>query len=124
MDRSKELFDAAATLLLEMRDPTLETIEDLQKTVQAHSELLGCLDAIWLAVHGFDSGLLPTDAQLVFLEAAISEGKRQWLELGLSTNQSKWHLTFDGHLLDCVKSFGGLADKSDEVIEKGHQEWK
>jgi hypothetical protein len=44
----------------------------------------------------------------------------------LSTNQPKcWHLTFDGHLLlACVKSFGGLADKSDERIEKGHQEWK
>jgi hypothetical protein len=32
--------------------------------------------------------------------------------------QPKWHLTFDGHLLDCVKSCGGLADKSDD------QEWK
>jgi hypothetical protein len=35
MDRSKELFHDATTLLLEMPDPTLETIEDLQKTVQA-----------------------------------------------------------------------------------------
>jgi hypothetical protein len=52
MDRSKELFDGDAALLLEMRDPTLETREALQKTVQAHSKLLGCLDAIWSAVSG------------------------------------------------------------------------
>jgi hypothetical protein len=71
-----------------------------------------------------DLGLLPAAANLVFLEKAIAEGKRRWLELGLSTFQPKWHLTFDGHLLHCVDVFGGLADKSDEAIEKGHREWK
>ena len=59
----------------------------------------------------------------LFLESAVSEGKKRWLELGLSTKQPKWHLTFDGHLLRCVTSFGGLADEDDAVIEKGHQEW-
>jgi hypothetical protein len=42
----------------------------------------------------------------------------------LSTLQPKWHLTFDGHLLEQFKKFGGLADKSDETIEKGHQTFK
>jgi hypothetical protein len=84
----------------------------MQKTIQAPSELLGCLDAIWSAVRGLDGGLLPTDAQLAFLdEGAIAEGKRRWLELGLSMNQPKWHLTFDGHLLDCVKSFGASESR-------------
>lgn len=44
--------------------------------------------------------------------------------MSLSTQQPKWHLTFDGHLLDQFSRFGGLADKSDETIEKGHQTLK
>jgi hypothetical protein len=37
----------------------------------------------------------------------------------LLTLQPKWHLTFDGHLLEQFKKYGGLADKSsDETIEK------
>jgi hypothetical protein len=85
-----------------------------------------CLaDAIWASVCGLGSGLLPSgDDQLVFLEAVISEGKKHWLELGLSTDKPKWHLTFDGHLHDYVKQFGGHSDKLDQAIEKGHQEWK
>jgi hypothetical protein len=42
----------------------------------------------------------------------------------LSTLQPKWHLTFDGHLLHQFNKYGGLADKSDETIEKGHQTLK
>jgi hypothetical protein len=42
----------------------------------------------------------------------------------LSTLQPKWHLTFDGHLLEQFNKFAGLADKSDETIEKGHQTLK
>ena len=123
MEQSTNIFDNATTLLLEMRDPALETVENIQQTSENYSKLLGCLDAIWANVHGLESGLLPSDDQLAFLETAISEGKKRWLELGLSTKQPKWHLTFDGHLLHCVKLFGGLADKDDAVIEKGHQEW-
>jgi hypothetical protein len=44
--------------------------------------------------------------------------------MGLSTLQPKWHLTFDGHLMEQFKQHGGLADKSDETIEKGHQTLK
>jgi hypothetical protein len=43
------------------------------------------------------------------------------LDLGLSTLQPKWHLLFDGHLLMQAVKFGGLSDKTDEYIEKGHQ---
>ena len=34
------------------------------------------------------------------------------------------HLTFDRHLLHQFTKYGGLADKSDESIEKGHQTLK
>jgi hypothetical protein len=104
-----------------MHDPALETIKGIQKTVKDYKNLMGCLDAIWLTVCWLDLGLLPTAADLVFLQKAIAEGKRHWLELGLSTLQPKWHLTFDGHLLHCVDVCGGLADKSDEAMEKGQE---
>jgi hypothetical protein len=124
MDKSNKIFDNAGTLLAEMHDPALETIERIQKTVEHYKNLMGCLYAIWPAVCGMDLGLLPAAADLVFLEKAIVEGKRRWLELGLLALQPKWHLTFDGHLLHCVDVCGSLADKSDEAIDKGHQEWK
>jgi hypothetical protein len=120
MDKSNEIFDNTGTLLLQMHDPAWKS-EGIQHTVKDYKNLMGCLNAIWLAVHGLDLGLLPTAADLVFLEKAIAEGKRCWSELGLSTLQPKWHLTFDGHLLHCVDVCGGLADMSDEAIEKGHQ---
>jgi hypothetical protein len=47
-----------------------------------------------------------------------------WLQMKLSTLQPKWHLTFDGHLLEQFNKYSGLADKSDETIEKGHQTLK
>jgi hypothetical protein len=98
MDKSDAIFDNAGTLLIEMHDPALETAEGIQQTVTDYKNLMGCLDAIWSTVRGLDLGLLPTPADLVFLEKAIAEGKRRWLELGLSTLQPKWHLT---HLLLC-----------------------
>jgi hypothetical protein len=85
MNKTDYIFDNAGTLLAEMHDPALETTEGIQQTVEDYKNLMGCLDAIWSAVRGLDLGLLPTPANLVFLEKAIAEGKRRWLELGLST---------------------------------------
>ena len=89
-----------------------------------YCRLLGLLDAIWSTVRGLHSGLLPTEEQRQSLEDALKQAKTLWLQMGLSTLQPKWHLTFDGHLLDQFTKFGGLADKSDETIEKGHQTLK
>ena len=89
-----------------------------------YCSLLGLLDAIWSTVRGIDAGLLPTDEQKERLANALKEAKALWLQMGLTTLQPKWHLTFDGHLLHQVTKYGGLADKSDKTIEKGHQTLK
>lgn len=89
-----------------------------------YARLLELLDAIWSTVRGIEAGLLPTNPQLEQLQRAIATGKALWLDMGLSTQQPKWHLTFDGHLLAAVKKFGGLADKADDTIEKFHQTLK
>ena len=65
-----------------------------------------------------------TNEQTISLENALREAKKSWLTMKLPTRQPKWHLTFDGHLLRQFKKYGGLADKSDESIEKGHQTLK
>ena len=54
----------------------------------------------------------------------VNKRRSLWLDLGLTTYQPKWHLVFDGHLLEQVKRFGGLGDKCDDMIEKAHQPWK
>jgi hypothetical protein len=98
--------------------------EDIHSKCLEYSRLLGLLDAIWSTVRGIDAGLLPTEDQKKSLEAALKEAKALWLLMKLSTRQPKWHLTFDGHLLQQFQTYGGLADKSDETIEKGHQTLK
>jgi hypothetical protein len=83
-----------------------------------YCSLLGLLDVIWSTVRGLNSGLLPMDEQTKSLADALKEAKALWLQMGLSTLQPKWHLTFDGHLLQQFTKYGGIADKSDETIEK------
>jgi hypothetical protein len=58
MNKTDDIFDNAGTLLAEMHDPALETTEGIQQTVQDSKNLMGCLDAIWSAVCGFDLGRL------------------------------------------------------------------
>jgi hypothetical protein len=51
--------------------------------------------------------------------------KALWIGMGIGTLQPKWHLAFDGHLVHQAKNkHRGLADKSEDPIEKGHQEGK
>ena len=79
---------------------------------------------IWSRVRGID-GLLPTEEHLKELKEAIETGKKLWKQVGLSTKQPKWHYTFYlQHLYAMVVKFGGIADKTDEYIEKDHQYWK
>jgi hypothetical protein len=89
-----------------------------------YCHLLGLLDAVWSNVRGIESGLLPTPQQLNSLKTSLEEGKTLWIQMKISTQQPKWHLTFDDHLYYQVSRLGGLADKSDESIEKGHQTLK
>jgi hypothetical protein len=98
--------------------------DNLVTKCNEYRSLMGLLDAIWLSVRGLDAGLLPTDEQKERLAESLKEGKALWFRMGLSTLQPKWHLTFDGHLLDQFTKYGGLADKLDESIEKGHQTLK
>ena len=100
------------------------TDQDVISKCTEYCRLLGLLDTIWSTVRGLDAGLLPTDKQIQYLDEALKQGKTLWLAMGLSTLQPKWHLTFDGHLFAQFKKYGGLADKSDETIEKGHQTLK
>jgi hypothetical protein len=62
--------------------------------------------------------LLSTDDDRRKLKKLLIVGKQQWLYLGISTAQPKWHLTIDGLLFT---RYGRLADKGDSPIEHGHQ---
>jgi hypothetical protein len=113
---------AQGFLHLCLQSKTMATVEEAVKsTCQQYCRLLGLLYAIWSSVRGLDAGLLPNNAQQLQLQTALLEAKELWLMMELLTLQPKWHLTFDVHLLEQFKKLGGLADKSDETIEKGHQ---
>lgn len=98
--------------------------DSIKAKCRSFAKLFGLLDVIWANVRGVEAGLLPTDEQCNQLEKALAEAKQLWIDMELTTNQPKWHLTFDGHLLHQVKTYGGLADKSEDCIEKYHQTLK
>ena len=126
MERSEELFlgndgnQGFCQLIKDQKRPTVAD-EDIETQCARYARLLGLLDAVWSNVRGIDSGIAPTAAQINTLDVALSRCKALWLEMGLTTKQPKWHLTFDGHLLHQVRTYGGLADKADDVIELQHQ---
>jgi hypothetical protein len=129
MEKSQYIFngqqDAPGILQRCLQSKVTTVTEDfVGAKCSEYCRLFGLLDTVWAAVRGIDSGLLPTNDQIARLSGALQEAKTLWLAMGLSTMQPKWHLTFDGHLLNQVQKYGGLADKSDESIEKGHQTLK
>ena len=85
-------------------------------------EVFKNVDAIFSIVNGIDKGLLPSPKNVRELKTALEGAKKRWIDVGISKFQPKWHYVFDGRLLDQYENRGGLADKSDETIEKGHQE--
>jgi hypothetical protein len=77
-------------------------------------------DSIFAQVQGVEAGLLPTEEQIGTLAQTIENTCVLWVGSGWSTDQPKWQLFFDCHLVDQVRMFWGLADKLDDVIEKAH----
>ena len=120
MEKAETLFNEFGHAIKQKKEPTVSDDTVDLKCAQ-FARLMGLLDAIWSSVRGIDAGLLPTDTQVQHLRRATSEGKSLWLEMGLTTLQPKWHLTFDGHLLHQVITYGGIADKADDTIEFQHQ---
>jgi hypothetical protein len=120
MNNSDIIIEAASQVLVDLKMDNVTEEEILGKS-KMYSVLLNTLDSIWSNVCSINTGLLPTDDDLIKLESLLIDGKKQWLDLGISTAQPKWHLTFDGLLLRRVTKYGGLADKGDSPIEHGHQ---
>jgi hypothetical protein len=82
------------------------------------------LDVVYSAVRGVD-GLLPTEAEIVQLEKVVADAKTLWLDCGFNIKGNpKCHLIFDGHLVHQFLKYGGLANKTEDVIEFDHQIWK
>ena len=120
MEQSEELFDAFALLIVENKAQSI-TDDDITSKCNQFARLFGLLDTIWSNVRGIEGGLLPTNEQVNLLRKAIQKGKALWISMNMSTLQPKWHMVFDGHLLQQVITYGGLADKSDDTIELQHQ---
>jgi hypothetical protein len=124
MEKAKEWSEKMAKL--EIFDPNQSrlTKEDMVDKIVIFGKMLGMFNSIFAQVHGVEAGLLPTEEQIGALAQIIEQARVLWVVSGWSTNQPKWHLLFDGHLVDQVRLFWGLVDKLDDVIEKAHQPWK
>ena len=113
-----------AMLSVYSEEQSTKTREEIQAMVDCHGDLVGALDALFSHVRGIETCLLPTEADISFLEAAVCKSRELWFQCEIGTLQPKWHVIFDGHLVQQVKLHRGLADKTDDVIELAHQPWK
>jgi len=120
MEKANLLFATFATSIKEKKIDTVADA-DIDFKWDQFTTMLGLLDAIWSNARGIDAGLLPTEAQVEHLWKATTKAKSLWITMGIKTLQPKWHLTFDGHLVEQVIKHGGLADKADDTIEFQHQ---
>ncbi len=79
--------------------------------------LRGASDALFSQIRGVETSLLPTEADLNYLETILFKSKELWFfKCEIGTLQPKWHVIFDGQLLLQVQLPGGLDDKTDDVI--------
>ena len=124
MEDGEQIFDDTYEILLARRQQGEIDEQEVTDMTKKFGTLLGVLDTIFSTVQGKQKGLLPTQENIQFLGDAIRKGKELWLDLSLTTLQPKWHLTFDGHLLDQVTHMHGIADKGEDPIEKAHQDWR
>ena len=126
IEDAEDIMKKIADLLIRKKDPNdlqLECDGNIRERCKSYALLLKSLGAIWSQVRGIEKGLLPTTENKVELSNAIAKGKQIWLDLGITTNQPKWHLTFDGHLEEQYDRLGCIADKAEDAIEFEHQTW-
>ena len=120
VDKAQVLFAEFAATTKQKKVATVSD-DEIDAKCSTFSKLLALLDVIWSSVRGIEAGLLPTTAQSEELRSVVSNTKQLWLSMGMGAMQPKWHMTFDGHLVDQAIKCGGLADKSDESVEFQHQ---
>ena len=118
------LFDRLLVKLIDLRDPGKLSIDEIQQFHMRMKNLYRLLDNIFSQVPGVEKGLLPSDEDVQVLIVNFQAAKAQWIELGITIYQPKWHYIFDGLLPHQYATFGGLADKSYQTLEKLHQLWE
>jgi hypothetical protein len=81
------------------------TEQEVKSEIAKCGKMLGMFNLIFTQVQGVDASLLPTYDQISMLEATIEKSCELWLGSGWSMDQPKWHLLFDGNIVDQVHMF-------------------
>ena len=94
----------------------LMTVKALDKMLDEHRTLFQAQDAVYAHLHLID----PTLEEMSETRERISIMKILWLKMDL-LETPKAHLIFS-HAADDQEHFGGLGDKTEDPLEKRHQE--
>jgi hypothetical protein len=70
-------------------EQSTKTDEELQPMIDNHRDLLGALDALFSHIPGVETGLLPTEADLICLETIVCKSKELWFKCEIGTLQPK-----------------------------------
>lgn len=126
MERSTQFFDLLEPHVLDVYDEENADVSQVKvfRHIQNFRQLLGLLDALFSHIRGVQTGILPSDDEISQLSTIVDNAKSWWLKCNIGTLQPKWHMVFSGHLIEQVRTHGGIGDKNDDMIEKAHQPWK
>jgi hypothetical protein len=124
LQKCNELFDKLEVKLIALRDPSKKSETEIRAFTAKFKNLFRLIDAVFSQIAGVETGLVPTPEEVQRLDTNLKAAKAQWISLGITTYQPKWHYVFDGLLIHQYVVMGGLADKSDQTIERCHQIWE
>jgi hypothetical protein len=101
MEKAEELSDRMAALDIYNSSQSQLTKHEVRSEIVKCGKMLGMFNLIFAQVQGVDAGLRPTeDQQTSMLATTIEKTSELWLGSGWLMDKPKWHLLFDGHLVD------------------------
>ena len=117
MENSAKLFDGLDEAIDDITDDNCKlTKQEITDTMQDYRNMFTLLGACF----SYLRQILPSEEDLKDLAANIDGAHRLWNKLGISCTP-KAHGLFDGHAYKQHKRLGGIGDKGEDFVEKGHQ---
>jgi hypothetical protein len=118
MENAKKFFEIVEKHLKEVKHEQCKlTDDDITEMVKNYQLLYIELGTCY----SYLRQILPSDDNLDKLKVSIENARKLWMEKLDISCTPKAHALFDGHAYDQHKRLGGIGDKLEDFVEKGHQ---
>jgi hypothetical protein len=118
MENSDSLFNLIEKNLIDIKHADSQyTDEDIKTMMKNYRHMYTSLGASY----SFLQQILPSDDDLRNLRENIECARKIWVENLKISATPKAHSLFDGHAYEQHERLGGIGDKLEDFVEKGHQ---